>query len=208
MEATKANVPTIKGFERSEEFTKFSDAIGKLNELIDYAPEADRDKMRASVLAKLTDELNAFIQDGEAIKKHAEENYDHEVEFFTEMINKVISDEMKIIRKKYSLSGETLPDFFSLEFHGYRASIIEHINSTILSGTRFLLVVKRTQVESAIVEGFEGTGYRPKEKSFDVHYRLVLVDKFRDLDQEPKKETINDAPPTAKKPAKKVTKKK
>lgn len=210
MEATKANpsFPVAQGAEHTEEFVKFSDAVNKLNGLIDYAPEDVRDKVRAAVLTKLTEDLNAFIEGGEMVKKHKEEEYDKEVEFFTEMINKVISDEMAIIRKKYSLSGETLPDFYSLEFHGYRAAIINHINSTVLRGTRFLLVVKRTQIESAIVEGFEGTGYKPKEKSFDVRYRLVLVDKFRDLDQEAKKESINDAPPTAKKPAKKVTKKK
>jgi len=210
MEDTKANpsVPVVRGVEHTEEFVKFSDAVNKLNELIDYIPEGDRDKVKASVLTKLTEELNAFIDGGEVIKKRKEEEFDNEVKIFTEMLNKVIADEMKIIARKYSLAGETLPDFYSLEFHGYRAAIIEHINSTILKGTRFLLVVKRTQVESAIVEGLENTGYTPKEKDFDVRYRLELVDKFRDLDEEPKKETAAEAPTTAKKPDKKVTKKK
>lgn len=211
MEETKANpsVPVVQGVEHTEEFVKFSEAVNKLNELIDYVPEDVRGKVKASVLTKLTEELNAFIEGGELAKKHKEEEYDKEIEVFAEMINKVIADEMKIIRKKYSLAGEILPDFYSLEFHGYRASIIDHINNTVLKGTRFLLVVRRTQVESAIVEGLENTGYKPKEKDFDVRYSLSLVDKFKDLDEEIKKEEVVEAPTTtAKKPVKKVTKKK
>ena len=210
MEETKPNssFPVAQGVEHTEEFVKFSDAVNKLNELIDYAPEDVRGKVKASVLTKLTEELNAFIAGGEVVKKHKEEEYSKEIEVFAEMINKVISDEMKIIHRKYSLAGEILPDFYSLEFHGYRTSIIDHINSTVLKGTRFLLVVKRTQIETAIVEGLEDTGYKPKEKTFDVRYRLELVDKFRDLDEKAKKENVVETPTTAKKPAKKVAKKK
>lgn len=210
MEETKANpsVPVVRGVEHTEEFVKFSDAVNKLNELFDYVSEDVRVKVKATVLTKLTEDLNAFISGGEIAKKRKEEEFDNEVKIFAEMINKVIADEMKIIARKYSLAGETLPDFYSLEFHGYRASIIEHINSTVLKGTRFLLVVKRTQIESAIVEGLEGTGRKSKANTFDVRYRLELVDKFRDLEEEPKQEPVAEAPTTAKKPVKKVTKKK
>jgi len=210
MEENKANpsVPVVRGVEHTEEFVKFSDAVNKLNELIDYVPEEDRRKVKASILTRLTNELNLFIEGGEIVRKHREAEYDKEIEVFAKMINKVIADEMEIIRKKYSLAGEILPDFYSLEFHGYRASIIGHINNTVLKGTRFLLVVKRTQIESAIVEGLEDTGYKPKEGTFDVHYSLALVDKFKDLLEEAQKENVVEAPTTAKKPDKKTAKKK
>ena len=210
MEENKANpsVPVVRGVEHTEEFEKFSEAVNKLNGLFDYVSEDVRAKVKAAVLTKLTEDLNEFIGGGEIAKKRKEEEFDKEIEIFAEMINKVITDEMRIIARKYSLAGETMPDFYSLEFHGYRASIIEHINSSVLRGTRFLLVVKRTQIETAIVEGLEGTGYKPKETEFNVRYRLALVDKFKDLDEEAKKENVAEAPTTAKKPTKKVAKKK
>lgn len=211
MEETKTNqpFPITRGVENTEEFAKFSDTANKLDALLCYVPDDVRDKVKASILTKLTEELNAFIEGGEIAKKHKEEEYDKDVKFFVEMVNKVISDEMEIIRKKYSLAGETLPGFYTLEFHGYRAAIFEHINHTILKGTRFLLAVKRTQIESALVEGLEGTGYKAKEKDFNVRYSLVLVDKFKDLDEEAKQEDVIEAPTTTttKEPAKKVTKK-
>ena len=210
MEETKANpsFPVAQGVEHTEEFVKFSDAVNKLNGLIDYAPEAIRGKVKASVLNKLTEGLNEFIEGGELAKKHKEEEYDKEVEFFSMMINRVILDEMKIIRRKYSLAGEILPDFYSLEFHGYRDEIIRHINNTVLKGTRFLLVVKRTFIATSIVEGLEDTGYESKEGEPDCRYSLALMDKFEDLVEVVKKESIAEAPTTTKKPTKKVTKKK
>lgn len=198
MEETKTNpsVNTVQGAEQ-----KFSDAI---NELIDCAPEDVRDETKASILARLTEELNAF---GKIAKKRKEEEFDKDVEFFAEMVNKIISNEMMVIRKNYSLAGEVLPDFYSLEFHGYRTSIIGHINSTVLRGTRFLLVVKRTQIEYSAIEGLEGTGYKPKNEEPIVRYSLALVDKVKDLD-EIKPNISVDGPTTTKKPGKKVAKKK
>lgn len=209
MEETKTNpsVNIVQGAERTEEFVKFSNAVNKLNELIDYVPEEVRDKVKASILTRLTEELNAFIEGGKIAKKRKEAELDKDVEFFAEMVNKIISNEMMVIRKNYSLAGEVLPDFYSLEFHGYRTSIIGHINSTVLRGTRFLLIVKRTQIEYSAIEGLEGTGYKPKNEEPIVRYSLALVDKFKDLD-EIKPNISVDGPTTTKKTGKKVAKKK